>query len=67
MVVARGDGASSGVFTAMRPPWFDQYVVGIPRVQHDLLKNPKMVLPNFDPDNKEETPEYFMYRFMLSL
>ena len=61
-------GASgSGVATTMRPPCLAQDAIVLPRVQHDLAKNLEMFLLNFDLDNKEETPENFVNRLMLSL
>lgn len=72
MAPTGGNDASSiivggGGCVAMIPPWLDQVIVAIPGIQHDLPKNPEKFLPKFDPDKKEETPENFVNRFMLSL
>lgn len=60
--------ASSGVGVfVVGLAWLAQYVVAVPRVQHDLPKSPKKIIPKCDPEKKEDTLEDHINKFMLSL
>ena len=47
--------ATSGVGDE-RTPWFSQYVVSVPMVQHDLLKSPDKFINKFDSVKKKIPP-----------